>query len=161
MMRKIKAELTALCKVAQEDIKKFISWVWANRGKNFFDMRVITYPRTCMARAYDEEQTLCLVPVSPILMLESIAPKPDLTDRQRVLCLYRITEVVEQTMKDTGFMECYFLASPDDPLAEVAINHGWQEVKGFRVLKRRADPLTYPISESLNRGEQHVYCNED
>jgi hypothetical protein len=154
-MLKIQAELTALCKVAQDDIKKFISWVWANRAKNSFDLKIVTYPRTCMARAFDQEQTLVLVPVSPVLMLESVAPKPDLTDRQRILCLYRVTEVVEQAMRDTGFCECYFLASEHDQLAEVAKGHGWEEVKGFRVLKRRIDPAEYPLSVSKVGDDVH------
>jgi|HubBroStandDraft_6_1064221.scaffolds.fasta_scaffold329411_2 hypothetical protein len=155
-MRKIQADITALCRMAQDDINHFISWVWANRAKNSFDLKVLTHPRTCMTRAFDETGTLCLVPLQPVLMLESVAPKPDLTDRQRVLALYRITQVVEQTQRDVGMPECYFLSAPDDPLGDVAKNHGWTEVTGFRLLKRRIEPI---IETSSRDGKNEVHSD--
>ena len=139
-MQKITADIAALCNVSEADAELFIKWVWALRSKNAFDMKVMTYPRTCMARVQNEEETIMLLPFQPVLMYESLAPKPGLTDRQRALGLWRIGQVVEQAMKDTGLMEAYFLTT-DDREAEVCAAHGWEEVsKQFHVMKRRIEP---------------------
>lgn len=141
-MKKIRADLMPLYALPEEDARKFIAWVWALRDKNAFDMKVLSYPRACMTRAQDEDGTLMMVPLQPVLMYESLAPKPGLTDREMALCLKRISEIVEQAMRDTGHAETYFLTT-EDKMAGIAATHGWEEVKGFRVMRRKVDLPKY------------------
>src|ERR1700722_12431908 len=98
-----------LCNLPEEDFRQFVSWVWQLRATNSFDMKVMTYPRTCMARAKNEDGTIMLLPFQPVLFYESMAPRPGLSDRQKALCLWRIGEVVDRAMYDSGICEAYFL----------------------------------------------------
>lgn len=123
-MQKFSADISALCNVSEADAALFIKWVWTLRDKNAFDMKVMTYPRTCMARVQNEEETIMLLPFQPVLMYESLAPKPGLTDRQRALGLWRIGEVVDRAMKDTGMYESFFITT-DAQEAETCSHHGW------------------------------------
>ena len=123
-MQKMTADISALCQVPQADIELFVKWVWALREKNSFDMQVMTYPRACMARVQSEEETVMLVPFHPVLMYESLAPKPGLTDHQRILGLWKINQVVDEAMRDTGMYESFFITS-DAQQAETCSRHGW------------------------------------
>lgn len=123
-MQKITSSIMPLYAVPEADAKKFIEWVWDVRQKVQFDYETLTYPRSCMTRAQNEEETLMLIPLQPVLMFESMTRKPNLSDRQSALCLYRIGQEVERVAKDTGHREAYFLTN-DAREADTCSHHGW------------------------------------
>jgi hypothetical protein len=151
-MRKITGSLMALFETPLADARKFIGWI--HKTRNNLDQKVLTYPRTCMARAEREGETVMMIPVNPVLMFESVAADPSLSERERALCLWKIGEIVEQAMKDSGHCEAYFLTR-DDRLAETVSRHGWTEQKGYRILKRQIDP---PLPVSIS--EDKDACND-
>jgi hypothetical protein len=143
-MQTIKANVTALCNVTEDNAKKFIKWVWAFRHKNNFDMQVMTYPRTVMFTAENESGPLAFLPAQPVLMFESLAPKPGLTNKQTAMSLWRIGEVAADVMKDTGLRESYFITNDQDE-ADSCEKHGWTKLlhdsdKGQWLMKRRVVP---------------------
>lgn len=143
-MKRITADIMALCKLPMEDTKKFISWIL--RKRNNLDVKVLSYPRACMTRATEGTETLMLIPVQPVLVFESMAAKPEITDHQMAMCLWRIGEVAESAMKDTGMHEAMFLTM-DDKMVKLCASHGWKEQKGFRIMKRQLSVITESISE--------------
>jgi hypothetical protein len=137
---KVTAEVMPLTVFPPEDQKQFGAWIWGVRKITQFDMDVIGYPRTCMAKASSNGRPLLYVPVTPVLMLESLAPDPELTKSQKALALWRIVEEMDGVMKLTGMYETYFITKDRD-FADKAIDAGFEEVKDI-VLKRK-----------LNRGK--------
>jgi hypothetical protein len=144
-MKRITAEAMPLYAVPLDKAKEFIKWVWNGREKNGFDMKVMSYPRTIMCSAKDDTGALMYIPLQPVLMYESIASKPEITERQTALSLWRIGELMEQVMHDTGHCEAYFLVKDGD-VADICAAHGWEEIdpKKYRMLRRKIEPPVYP-----------------
>ena len=137
----ITAEVKALSLVTEEEQKKFISWMWQFREKSNFDMAVMSYPRTVMFSASDEQGPLVFLPAQPILMFESLCARPGATEKEIALSLWRIGELADETMKDTGMHEAYFLTN-DQAEADSTEKHGWTKLlfdpaKNTYLMKRR------------------------
>lgn len=132
----ITAELSPLYAVPKENAKQYIKWAWHSRDRSSLDASVLSYPRACMATAYQDGKPILFVPLHPVLMMESLADDPELNNRQRALGLWRVAEQLDKAMKDTGIRETYFLTK-DREYANKVCKHGFEEVKGFIVLKRK------------------------
>ena len=126
--------------MVKEDWENFISWVWEARKINNFDPDVVSYPRSVMLTADKETENtsepILYLPIQPVLMLESLAPKPGITPREEALALWRLGELLEQITKDTGLQEHYFICK-DDRMADYCSKHGFTEMKGYRLLKKK------------------------
>jgi hypothetical protein len=135
-LKKITAEVLPLGSMTKTAIAKFVDWVWQMRHLNLFDKDVLTYPRTVMCRAGNEDDDLLFVPVQSVLMFDSLAPKPGLTPRQEAMCLWRVGEAVDEIAKQTGHREVYFFCS-DDRVADICSRHGFKEIKGVRLMRKK------------------------
>ncbi len=138
-MKKIAAEVFPMNQMTQADCDNFVAWAWAARKINLIDPEVLSYPRAVMCKAGTEDNPLLYIPVQPVLMFESIAPNPAITERQEALALWRIGEQVVNVMKDSGHAEAYFVCA-DDRVADICVKHGFEEVRGVRLLKRKLTP---------------------
>ena len=134
-MNKTTAELIPLSAMSQEDATRFTGWMWEARQFTKFDPDVLTYPRIVMAKTSKGEEVTSYVPVQPVLMLESFAPSLSANVGDKAAALFEIGELLTKTMQDSGMAESYFLA--EDSLAEFAVHHGWEEITGVRVLRRK------------------------
>jgi len=134
-MNKTTAELIPLSAMSQEDATRFTGWMWEARQFTKFDPDVLTYPRIVMAKTSKGEEVTSYVPVMPVLMVESFAPAPTTNVGDKAAALFEIGELLTKTMQDSGMAESYFLA--EDSLAEFAVHHGWEEITGVRVLRRK------------------------
>ena len=134
-MVKTQAELLPLAAMSPEDAQLFTDWMWEARQFTRFDPDVLSYPRIVMAKTSKGDEPTAYVPVQPVLMVESFAPSPNTNIGDKAASLYAIQELLVKTMQDSGMAESYFLA--EDSLAEFAVNHGWEEIKGCRVLRRK------------------------
>lgn len=135
-MKKITASVVPICSVPPDEAKDFISWVWGARTINCFDPDVLSYPRSCMTKAEDGDGATLYIPIQPVLMFESIAPRPGISPKKEALSLLRIDELLEDVARDTGIMEQYFLCK-DDRVADLCRGHGFTEMEGYRILKKK------------------------
>jgi hypothetical protein len=138
---KITARCATIGDLAKDDQENFIAWVWAARAINAFDPKVISYPRTIMLTADKEvkgcpTEPILYLPVQPVLMLESLAPKPGISPHEEAAALGRFGELLEQISKETGIQEQYFLCK-DDRVADLCVKHGFTEMKDYRLLQRK------------------------
>jgi hypothetical protein len=152
-MQKITADVMPLCDVPEADAKKFTEWVWNVKDKVCFDPDTLSYPRSCMTRAQNGEETLMMIPLQPVLMFESMTRKPGLTDRQSAMCLFKIGEVVEEAMQDSGHKEAYFLTN-DAQEAETCSRHGWTKAlydpeKKTWLMKRKTQSATTEVTKDV------------
>lgn len=123
-MEKITADILRQQDLTEQDAEKFCEWVYAMKDKNNFDPAVMWYERTIMCRAQAGEEPIAYLPLQPVLMYESLAPKPGATSRQIAMALWKIGEVVDDAARATGFHEAFFITS-DEREATVCSLHGW------------------------------------
>lgn len=145
-MKKIEAEILPISAMSDTDRQDFMQWVWETQ-QNLFDPDVIGYPRTIMSRAKNEDGNLLFIPIQFVLMYDSIAHKPDLTHRQEALCLLKIGEQVDEAARLLGINELYFFCA-DDRVADACAKHGFEELKGVRVLRRKLKTAENSLSDS-------------
>lgn len=151
-MKHITADVIPVPAMSEQDVKDFMEWVFRIRQINKFNPIVMSYPRTVMTVAKNEEENLLFIPLQAVLMFDSIAPKPGLSPRQEALCLWRIGQKVDEVMMTTGFRECIFFTS-DDSVADICSQHGFTELKGVRILRKKAPPVETPSTETIVEGK--------
>src|SRR5437667_603857 len=135
-MNKVRTGLSAIGTMLAADVKNFIEWVWEARSVNAFDPDVLTYPRTIMSYAHDDDGALLYIPIQPVLMFESIAAKPGLSPRKEALSLWKVGQMLEEVSKQSGFQEQIFMCK-DDRVADICAEHGFTEMKGYRILRKK------------------------
>ncbi len=135
-MFKISTRTSTLGAMPKEDAATFVDWVWKAREINAFDPSILTYPRTVMLTADDSEGPVLFLPVQPVLMLESLAPRPGLSPRKEALALWKLGECLEQVSRDTGIQEQYFLCK-DPRVTEICSKHGWEILEGYSILRKK------------------------
>lgn len=113
--------------VTFSDATLFIEWMREQRGNTDFDLQVLSYTKSCMTLAKSGDETLMMIPLQPVLFFESMAKKPGLSDKAAALCMWRIGEIVDQTMKLTGHAESYFITN-NERESITCSRHGWTVV---------------------------------
>jgi hypothetical protein len=136
MLKNITADVVVLCKVPIQEAKNFISWIWKSLRQTQFDAEIMTHPRMVMATARDENGPLVQIPLQSVLMFDCMAAKPGIDNRTKAYAMWKIGETVEQVMKDTGNLDCFFYTN-DEAEAESCAKHGWTELKGVRLMRKR------------------------
>lgn len=136
-MKKIQACILPVGALPEEDQKNFIEWVWRERKINMFDPDSLTHKWSAMCVAGGEKDPMLYIPLQPIFVWDAIASKPGITPRQEALCLWRIGQAVDEKMTETGIGEAWFVCK-DDRVSDICLNHGFEEIKGVRLLRRKA-----------------------
>ena len=147
-LRNIRADICVLCKVPLEEAKLFINWIWKSLHVTQFNPAVLSHPRMCMTVARDENGPLVMIPLRPVLMFDCMATRPDLDKRTKAYAMFKIGEKVEEVMRDTGMLDCYFYCNDDDEAASCA-KHGWTELKGVHLMTKRISVPAYPIKSEV------------
>jgi hypothetical protein len=142
-MREIEANLMPLYVVPEADQKLFTEWMRDQRVITDFDKSVLSYPRACMTQVRQGDETIALVPVHPVFMMESLARNPNLTDSQLVLALHSVDEMIQKLMQDSGMAEAFFQTNIER-FADICEKHGWEKAlydtaKKEWLMKKRAN----------------------
>jgi hypothetical protein len=121
-MKKITADILPLPALTSDDVRNFVEWVTSI--DNNFDKDVMFYPRTVMLRALADGIPIVYVPLQPVLMYESLAPGPDISNLQRAVALREISALVDGMAANTGHGEGYFLTNSLEEM-ELVTKRGW------------------------------------
>lgn len=156
-MRNFETDFMPLCAVPESDAARFIEWMSGQRIKTNFDSSVLGYPRACMTRVRQGEETIAMVPIQPTLMLESLARNPDLTDSQLVLALASLDQQLQQLMQDSGIAETFFQTNIER-FADICEAHGWIKAlydpeKHEYLMKKRANIDWAKLLEAKNAND--------
>src|SRR6266566_885846 len=121
MGSEIRAELMPLYAVSEADAKLFIEWMQIQQN----------------------DETIVMVPLHSVFMLESLARNPNLTDSQLVLALNSIDKKIQQVMQDSGMAETFFQTN-SERFADICERHGWiktlyDPAKQEWLMKKRAN----------------------
>lgn len=142
-MYHIGTRVSTIGNMTEEDFGTFSDWVWRARAINCFDKDIVGYPRTIMLTAEDKDGPILYLPVQPVLMLESLAPRPEVSPRKEALALWKLGEMLDGISQAVGMQEQYFLCK-DDRVADICSKHGFQELIGYRLLKKKVAVLDVP-----------------
>lgn len=142
-MKKITADLKPMGSVPEEDAKSFIAWAWAQRDVINLDPHVVGYPRSVMATASRDGQSVAMVPLHPVINFESFVRDPDMPDRDVVQALAAIDKLIPELAQQTGMLEFFFETSIEK-FKDLCIRHGWQvrlfdSEKKIWLLKRKIE----------------------
>lgn len=135
-MKKIQACVLPVGALPAEDQKNYIEWVWRDRAINLFDPDALNQTFSAMCVAGTEKNPMIYIPLQPVFIYDAIASQPGITPRQEALCLWRIGQVVDEKMAETGIGETWFVCK-DDRVADICSRHGFEEVKGVRLMRRK------------------------
>jgi hypothetical protein len=122
-MKKVSAQILERYRLSQEDVELLFNWS-IQLGTNSFDPSVLFYPRTVVCKASSGGDPIAFVPIQPVLMYESLAPKPGISELQTVLALYRFHQIGEQAAKEYGYGEMYFLTNSEGEML-ASSKRGW------------------------------------
>ncbi|HEV8492656.1 MAG TPA: hypothetical protein VGR76_10300 [Candidatus Angelobacter sp.] len=123
-MLKIVTEVMPVGSVPEADAKLFCEWMWKQKEKTQFDPEVLNGPRSCLVKVKRGENTLALVPIHPVIFIESLCSDPNATKSELVLAMFQIQEQVKAIMRHTAHTEAYFVTTFKD-FADLSENHGW------------------------------------
>ena len=134
---RITARIRPLYEVPLEEAKNFCAWVFSLIGRTQFDMAIMNHPRMCMTSAHDENgEPILYIPIQPVLMFDALAPRPGLSKKQIAFSMWKIGEITERAMQDSGICDAYLYTNDDDE-ADTCAKHGWVELVGVRLLRKR------------------------
>lgn len=117
-------EVMPIGSVPEADVKLFCEWMWKQRETAHFDPEVINGPRSCLVKVTKGEKTLALVPIQPVIFIESLCFDPNATKSQKALAVFEIQEKVKAVMRDTAHQEAYFVTTLKE-FADFSEAHGW------------------------------------
>lgn len=126
-MKPVTAELMPIGAVPVADQKLFIDWMWEQKDRVKFDAMPLTYPRATMLKAKHGDETIAMVPMHPVLMLEAMASEQNMDRRYRAKGLWEIGKTVERAMQDTGMRDAYCLINDEGEYRAVS-KRGWTKV---------------------------------
>jgi hypothetical protein len=106
--------------------QQFLEWLHANREKNLYDPGIFSYGQTRIYDAYGKDGSVLFVPVQKVFVLDSLAPKPEATERQVAHGLREVLHTLVTKASEEGIGEIYFAAEPS--VAEFASHYGFVEV---------------------------------
>ena len=123
--------------MTEQDKENFVKWSYEYRATNLMDVNVLSYPRTIMLIAEDEDGPILFVTVQPVLLLDSLTPRPETSPRKKALALYKISELLKQVSKDSNIPEEY-LFTQDTAYAKTVMRHGgFEELEDHKILRRK------------------------
>jgi hypothetical protein len=147
-MKKVTADVFPIHDISLEDAKNFINWAYLMREKTQFNPEIMRHPRMCMTQASYDGKPGLYVPIQPVLMLDALTPDPSLNNMERAIGMSRISDLIEkQVMPDTGMYDTYFYTNDADE-ASIAARHGWEEVKGVRLMRKRISAPNLAVNDA-------------
>lgn len=98
--------------IKPEEFDILVQWLEAKRDKNNIDYKMLSYPKTAVLVAGNGSPSL-FMPVQPVFMLESLAPKPGIKAGEFVKCLNSLMKETEALARKHGIAEIYFFGTDE------------------------------------------------
>ncbi|HWF03825.1 MAG TPA: hypothetical protein VHA06_09070 [Candidatus Angelobacter sp.] len=105
----------------KEDRDIFTEWVF-NTPNNLFDQKVIFYPTTNTIMVERDGAPIFFGPFQLVVMLESLAPKPDISPREMAAALAKFHEGIVNVCRQMKLREVYFVCA-DERISQFVLNH--------------------------------------
>jgi hypothetical protein len=141
----------------KEDALQLVEWLHANRELNQYDPEILSYDSTRVLAVEMNDETIMYLPYQLTIMTDSLAPKPGLSKRKKAVGLREAIHGVVRIAKASHLGEIYFIGS-DDETVEFAKQHGYEEVKGARLMRLKPRHMVPALPEEAAK-EQQDQCS--
>lgn len=111
-----------------EDSGRMVEWS-VSTPSNGFDPDIASYPHLYTIAIEDEHGPLMYVPTHPVLVVESVACRPDITAKGYIKALLDAKAVTEGMALQNGIREIY-TSSTFTPMYKTLRRHGYTPVSG-------------------------------
>ena len=101
-----------------EDAENYSKWLKADQGISHADPATTLYPNAFTAVVDAQEEPVLMQSAHPVLMLEALARRPDITPRQSARAINEMFEGMKRVAAAYGIKEIYF-ASSHEPLQKM------------------------------------------
>lgn len=118
----------------EKDKAEFMDWVEKARAINLFDPDVLSYPNAKVLVAHNGSPLLYM-PIQMAVIMESLAPKPGISEIEEALALREIAKATAVLASQAGSKEIYFLCK-DTRVTEFAERHGF-EILPWTTLRKK------------------------
>lgn len=92
-----------------------------------FDAGILKYPTFRIITSYGSKGNVSHLPSQQVLMLESVAARPEASDEEKAQALRDLVKASQLLASSFGLKEIYFLAT-DEIVSKMAQNHGFEEL---------------------------------
>jgi hypothetical protein len=90
-----------------------------------FDAGILTYPTFRVITSYGSKGNIAHLPSQQVLMLESVAARPEADDSEKAQALRDLVKASELLASSFNLKEIYFLAT-DENVSKMAQSHGFE-----------------------------------
>lgn len=118
----------------QEDVPTYLEYT-RTTPDNLFDPDISGYPSLRTLAVEVNGRPSLYAPFHPVIVIESLAHRPNTTARENALCIYRADKVIEDHARHYGIAEVHWQCA-DSSLIETAQRYGYTLVK-TAVLKKK------------------------
>lgn len=117
-----------------KDAPQYLAWCRSTKN-NLFDPGIVQYPSLLTIAIDRDAETIAYVPFHPVVVIESLAHKPDVSPRENAIGMIKAEAEILRIARAKGIAECWWMCA-DESLVEFALNHGYEEVK-TKVLRKK------------------------
>jgi len=110
------------------DGQNMADWILST-PHNSFDPAIATYPHLHTFAIEDEDGPLLYVPIHPVLVVESVAARPNITAKKYIMALTEAKSAIEDMARQSGIREIY-TNSGYGPMIKALRRHGYEPVTG-------------------------------
>jgi hypothetical protein len=127
--------MKAVVRLAVEDeAPQFCEWMTTTKD-NLFDPDIAKYPSLRTLAIDVDGSPAVYIPFHPVMVIESLAHRPEITNRENAVALIRGEAVVEKLARMYGMSEIYWMCK-DESLIGFAQRYGY-EVVDCKVLRKK------------------------
>jgi hypothetical protein len=92
-----------------------------------FDAGILKYPTFRIITSYGSKGNVAHLPSQQVLMLESVAPRPEATDLEKAQALRDLVKASELLASSFGLKEILFFGT-DESVVKIAQEHGFEQI---------------------------------
>lgn len=102
---------------------------------NLFDPAIGKYPLLQTLAVDVNDKPSLYVPFHPVIVIESLAHRPDIPARENAYCIYKADQQIEEYARQCGVAETWWMCR-DDSLIKAAQRRGYEVVKSAVLRKK-------------------------
>lgn len=122
----------------ESDAQNFVEWQESTE-LNLFDPTIATYPSLRTLAVDIDGAPVSYVPFHPVIAVESIGHKPNLSPRENAYALRKIQNALEELARTYGMAEIWWQCA-DPTLIELAKRHGYEVLSSAVTLRKKVTP---------------------